>query len=205
MPRRLAKATSSWAQARTWATEPGALSTWSDQRVWIESTTASAGRSASRVARMSRRLVSVASLSGACGEAEAGGAHPDLGGGLLAGDVDGGRAAGGEGGGGLQEQRRLADAGVAADEDRRGGDEAAAEDAVELGDAGGGAGERRLGGGEVAERDAAAAGLRRGRCSARGSSTMVFQAPQASQRPAHLAKVAPQAVQAKAGRRALIG
>ncbi len=38
-----------------------------------------------------------------------------------------------------------------------------------------------------------------------GSSTMLFQAPQASQRPAHLAKVAPQAVQAKAGRRALIG
>ena len=51
-------------------------------------------------------------------EAEAGGAHPDLGGGLLAGDVDRGRALGGEGGGGLQQQRRLADAGVAADEDR---------------------------------------------------------------------------------------
>ena len=76
------------------------------------------------------------------GEAEAAGAQADLGGGLLAGDVDGGGAAGGEGGGGLEEQRRLADAGVAADEDRRGGDEAAAEGAVELGDAGEGA--RRL-------------------------------------------------------------
>ena len=84
-------------------------------------------------------------LQGGVGEAEAGGAQADLGGGLLAGDVDGGLAAGGEGGGGLQEEGGLADAGVAADEDGRGGDEAAAEDAVELGDAGEGAGERRLG------------------------------------------------------------
>ena len=145
MPRRLAKAVSSWAAARTWETEPGALSTWSDHMVWIESMTASAGRSASRVARMSRRLVSVASLRGALVRPRRGGAHADLGGGLLAGDVDGGLAAGGEGGGGLQEEGGLADAGVAADEDGGGGDEAAAEDAVELGDAGEGAGEGRLG------------------------------------------------------------
>jgi hypothetical protein len=92
------------------------------------------------------------------GEAEALGAHPDLGGGLLARDVDHAVAGPGEGGGGLQEQGGLADAGVAADEDRRGGHEAAAEHAVELADAAGRPGERRLGGGEVAEGDAPAAG-----------------------------------------------
>ena len=149
----------------------------------------------------------MASLSGASARPRRRGAQPDLGGGLLAGDVDGGEAAGGEGGGGLQQQRRLADAGVAADEDRRGRDEAAAEDAVELGDAGGGAGQRRVAGGEVAEGEAAAARAVRaaGALGEAASSTMVFQAPQASQRPDHLAWVAPQAVQAKAGRRPLIG
>ena len=62
-------------------------------------------------------------------------------------------------------------------------------------------------GGEVAEGDAAAAGgprLRPAGPSARpASSAMEFQAPQASQRPDHLAWVAPQAVQAKAGRRVI--
>ena len=119
--------------------------------------TASAGRSASSVVRMSRRLVSAASRSGASARPRRCGAQADLGGRLLAGDVDGGGAAAGEGGGGLQQQRRLADAGVAADEDGGGRDEAAAEHAVELGDAGEGARQRRLGRGEVAERDAAAA------------------------------------------------
>ena len=60
-------------------------------------------------------------------------------------------------------------------------------------------------GGEVAEGEAAAAGPGRGRGRRGGSSTMVFQAPQASQRPAHLARVAPQAVQVKAGRRGSSG
>ena len=100
----------------------------------------------------------MASFSGASREAEAGRAHADLGGGLLAGDVDGGRAAGGEGGGGLEQEGGLADAGIAADEDGRGGDEAAAEHAVEFAEAREGARQRRLGGGEVAERDAPAAG-----------------------------------------------
>ena len=95
---------------------------------------------------------------GGVGEPEASGAQADLGGGLLAGDVDGGEPGGGEGGGGLQEQGRFADAGVAADEGGRGGDEAAAEGAVELSDAGEGPRQLRLGGGEVAQGDAAAAG-----------------------------------------------
>ena len=144
------------------------------------------------------------------GEAEARGAQADLGGGLLAGDVDGGRAAGGEGGGGLQQQRRLADAGIAADEDGRGRDEAAAEDAVELGDAGEGArraaARRAARSPRVMRRPRAGPRLRPAGPSARpaASSAMEFQAPQASQRPDHLAWVAPQAVQAKAGRRVLM-
>ncbi len=158
MPRRLAKAVSSWAQARTWATEPG------------RAVDVVGPEGLDRVEDGERRALGlergqdVAEVGlggelqrGLC-QPEAAGAHADLGGGLLAGDVDRRGAAGGEGGGGLQQQGRLADAGVAADEDGRSRDEAAAEDAVELVDAGEAARQRRLGGGEVAKGDAAAAG-----------------------------------------------
>ena len=43
VPRRLAKPISAWAQARTWATVPGADSSVSANRVWIESMTTAAG------------------------------------------------------------------------------------------------------------------------------------------------------------------
>ena len=46
-----------------------------------------------------------------------------------------GRPLGGEPGGGLQQERRLPDAGLAADEHERAGDQAAAEDPVQLGEA----------------------------------------------------------------------
>ncbi len=68
-------------------------------------------------------------------EIEAVGAQANLRRGLLAGDVDDGLARIGERAGDLQQQGRLADARIAADQQRRAADEAAAGDAVELGDA----------------------------------------------------------------------
>ncbi len=162
VPRRLAKAVSSWQAARTWETEPG------------RAVDVVGPEGLDRVDHRERRAFGLergqdvaevgfgGELQRGAREAEAARAHADLGGGLLAGDVDGGGAAGGEGGGGLQEQGGLADAGVAADEDGRGRDQTAAERAVELGDAGKGARQWWLGGGEVAEGDATAAGRAEG-------------------------------------------
>jgi hypothetical protein len=87
-PRRLAKVVSSCAVARTWLTEPGALSTVSSHMVWIESMMTRSGASASSVVRMSRRLVSAASFTALNRSGRGGGAHPDLRRGLLARDVD---------------------------------------------------------------------------------------------------------------------
>ena len=94
-----------------------------------------------------------------------------------------------ERGGGLDQQRRLADAGIAADQQRRAAHEAAAGDAVELGDAGGQA--RRLvasrrSSGSSAKTRPLRARARRGPPPGRRaapSSTMVFHSPQASQLP----------------------
>src|SRR5690606_19049245 len=72
------------------------------------------------------------------------GAEPDLGGRLLAGDVENGLALG-DAGGGLQQQRGLADAGLAGQQHDRAWHQAAAEDPVELADAGAaGGGDLRL-------------------------------------------------------------
>ena len=71
-------------------------------------------------------------------------AHADLGAGFLARDVDGLLAGPREGGCGLQQQRRFADAGIAADKDRRSGHEATAQHAVQFGNARFGAGGRGL-------------------------------------------------------------
>src|SRR5205814_1449460 len=73
---------------------------------------------------------------GAVGDPEPLGAQPDLVDRFFAGDVGRRAAARGEGGGRLQQQGRFADPGIAADEDRRAGNQAAAADPVELGDAG---------------------------------------------------------------------
>src|SRR6266550_1112992 len=72
----------------------------------------------------------------AVGDPEPLGAQPDLVDRFFAGDVGRRAAARGEGGGRLQQQGRFADPGIAADEDRRAGNQAAAADPVELGDAG---------------------------------------------------------------------
>ena len=68
--------------------------------------------------------------------AEAAGAKADLIGGFLARDIRDADPAQRHSPGGLKEQRRLANARVAADQHRRPGDEPAAECAVEFGDAG---------------------------------------------------------------------
>ena len=63
------------------------------------------------------------------------GAQPHLGGRLLAGDVEGALAGAGGLGRDLEQQRALADAGLAGEQDRGAGHQAAAEHAVELGHA----------------------------------------------------------------------
>jgi len=66
MPRRLASSTSACAEARTWVTVPGVLSTVSSHMVWIESITATLGASGcSRVATMSRTEVAALRWTGA--------------------------------------------------------------------------------------------------------------------------------------------
>jgi hypothetical protein len=70
---------------------------------------------------------------------EPGAARGDLGDRLLAAGVEHDAGAAGEADAGLQEQRGLADAGRAAEQHDAAGDEAAAEDAVDLGDAAGAA------------------------------------------------------------------
>ena len=92
-------------------------------------------------------------------EAEPAGAQAHLLDRFLAGDVQHPLAGAGEAGGGLQQQGGLADAGIAAEQHRRGRHQPAAEHAVEFGDAGGRA-RRRLGGaGEVDEGEFAGGGL----------------------------------------------
>ena len=86
-------------------------------------------------------------LQRGAGYAEAAGTEPDLVEGFLAADIDDALAAAGERGCGLQRQRGLADAGVAADQDPGTGHDAAAQHPVQLLDAG--AQTWRRGGGEV--------------------------------------------------------
>ena len=93
------------------------------------------GSSSASVARMSSTLVSAASFTGALVSDRRSARMPDLGDRLLAGNIDDRPAGIGERAGDLKQQRRLADAGIAADEQRRAAHEAAAGDPVELGDA----------------------------------------------------------------------
>ena len=96
-------------------------------------------------------------------EAETLGAQAHLRHRLFAGDVGDALAPLGQGGGGLHEEGRLADAGIAAEQDDRAVHEAAAGDAVELGDAGGRA-RRFLGlAGQAFEREDPALGAGRAR------------------------------------------
>ena len=71
------------------------------------------------------------------GEPEPLGAQPHLGHGLLAGNIDGAVTAARECGRDFEQQRRFADAGIAAEQQHRAAHQAAAGDAIEFGDAGG--------------------------------------------------------------------
>ncbi len=160
------------------------------------------GWSAASVARMSSTLVSAASFTGAWVERQAFGAQPDLRHCLLAGDIDDRLAGSGERAGHLKQQGRLADAGIAADQQGRAAHEAAAGDPVELGDAGADA--RRIVDltGKRGERHRPAlaelAGRGAGRDAAAGlSSTSVFHPPQSSHLPCQRGETAPQFWQTK--------
>ena len=125
------------------------------------------------------------------GDAEAPGAQAHLLDRFFARDVQHALAGTAEGGGGLQQHGGFADARIARDQHRRGGHEAAAQDAVEFGHAGGDAA-----GGAASPATGTNCRLRPGLAVAArpsaGSSAMVFQALQDSQWPAHLPVTAPQ-------------
>ena len=131
------------------------------------------------------------------------GPQPHLGDGFLARDVDDALALAGQGGQGLKQQRRLADARIAADQHAGARHEAAARHPVQFADAGDDAGRCRA--------LALQAHQARGACPWAGSrpwrrtpgpppasSTIEFHAPQLSQRPDHFDVVVPQDWQTKA-------
>ena len=123
------------------------------------------------------------------------GAQPDLGGRLLAGDVEGAALVAGGLGGDLEQQRALADAGLAGEQDRRARHQAAAEHPVELGHAAGAEG--RLLDGHLPDRHGGA-GHRGGDGAAgraRRASATDPQAWHSPHRPTHLAVSQPHSLQ----------
>ena len=123
------------------------------------------------------------------------GAHPHLGGGLLAGHVEHPVAQPRGLRGDLEQQRGLADAGLAGEQDRRARDQAAAEHPVELGHAAGarqGVLDRHL-----ADRSApgAVTGPACTRLRGAARSTTVPQAWHSPQRPTHLTVSQPHSLQ----------
>ena len=101
----------------------------------------------------------------------------------------------------LDQQRRLADAGIAADQQHRAAHEAAAGDAVEFGNAGGQPRRFVRLAGERLERERRGPCARGGRGRAGGapavSSASVFHSPQASHLPCQRPEAAPQFWQTK--------
>ena len=116
------------------------------------------------------------------------GAQPHLRDGFLAGDIDRALADARERGRDLNEQRRLADAGIAADEQHRAAHEPAAGDAVEFGQSGGKARRFMRFARQRFEREGASlarrlAGTARADAAPAFSSASVFHSPQASHLP----------------------
>ena len=135
MLRVLATRISAAATSLTWVTPPGTPSMPEAPMVWIESTTSSVGPDLLDVGEHRAEV-------GLGGEVElvvdavgAVGAQPDLGGGLLAGDVEDPLPDPGGLGGHLEQQRALADPGLAGQQDRGARHQPAAEHPVELGHA----------------------------------------------------------------------
>ena len=172
---------------RTCVTVPGADSTMSVHMVWIESMMTRRGVAPSdkRCDDVFNRSLS-RELDRSAGETEPFGAQPHLRDRLFARNID--RALPGlrQRRRDLDQQRRLADAGIAAEQQHRAAHEAAAGDAVEFGDAGGEAGRVLRLAGQRLEREAPAlarraAGTRPARSAP--SSAIVFHSPQASHLP----------------------
>ena len=185
------------AASRTCPTLPGADWNLLDHTVWIESTTTSAGLSRATSSRMRSRHVSASRYSGAVADAQPLAAALHLVLGFLARGVEHRADGAGEVRRRLQQQRGLADAGLAAEQHERARHDAAAEHAVELVDAGRQPhGLRRFDVGvqrrACSTRRAARSGARApGAASTARSSTSVFQPPHSAQRPIHFGACAP--------------
>ena len=133
----LATRTRAAATSLTWVTPPGTPSTSAAPMVCTESMTSSCGTDLLDVAEHRAEVGLRGEVELVVDRAGPVGPQPHLGRGLLAGDVEhpqpGARRLGRD----LQQQRGLADAGLAGEQHRRPGDHAAAEHPVELGDAAG--------------------------------------------------------------------
>jgi hypothetical protein len=150
---------------------------------------------------MSSTEVSAASCTGASAEPETLGPQPYLRHRLLARDVDRAMAGPCQEAGGLRQQRRLADAGVAADQQHRAPDKTAAGDAIELGHAGRQAGASWLLPVSVSSANSRPLRLERIETGIEvapvSSSTSVFHSPQDSHLPCQRLYAAPQFWQTK--------
>ena len=133
MLRVLATRISAAATSLTWVTPPGTPSTSAAPMVWIESTTSRLGPDLLDVGEHRAEVGLGGEVELVVDAAGAVGAQPDLGGRLLAGDVEGAALVAGGLGGHLEQQRALADAGLAGEQDRGAGHQPAAEHPVELG------------------------------------------------------------------------
>ena len=131
----LAKRISAWALPRTCVTVPGADSTVSVHMVWIESMMASAGRWPCEGGDDVLHVGLEASSTGAWPRPRRSALQADLRHRLFAGNVGHPLASLGQGRRGLYEESRLADAGIAAEQDDGAMHEAAAGHPVEFGDA----------------------------------------------------------------------
>ena len=204
MPRPLARNRSCVATSRTWLMLPGADWNFDEYMVCTESTTSAAGFSVSTCSRMRSRDVSASEEQPAARDAEPLAAQLDLPLGFLARHVEDGAVRAPEQVGDLEQQRALADPGLAADQHHRAGHDPAAQHAVELADAGGNA--RRL---RAVDLVVGRAGWRSRRDSWSGrplppagagccrSSAKLFHSPQSGQRPSHFELSKPQAWHAK--------
>ena len=125
------------ATSLTWVTPPGTPSMPAAPMVWIESTTSSVGPDLLDVGEHRAEVGLGGEVELVVHAAGAVGAQPHLGGRLLAGDVEGAALVARGLGGHLEQQRALADAGLAGEQDRGAGHQPAAEHPVELGHAAG--------------------------------------------------------------------
>ena len=136
MPRCFATPISAAATARICGTPPAAPSMASVEIVCTESTTSRPGRDVVEVREQGAEVVLGGEEQLGIDGADALGPQPHLRRRFLAGDDQRAAAAGGIAVGHVEQQRRLADAGLAGEQHDRPGYEAAAEHPVEFGDAG---------------------------------------------------------------------